>query len=265
MVYKYRGFRDEYERNVLFKQELFFSNPNRFNDPFDFSIFPVIPDFSQQDILEKTAVEITEGHHSYNDLNEFISRKNDLIKKFSDTNKFKEDLHENIKNINNLYGVCCFSRNWDNITQWGYYGDSHKGYTIGFEYIDLWKLKYASYADDVKYVPKYPEIPLKDYWPSNKTTPEKHFFEISKILYFTKLQRWEHEDEWRMVKSFIGHDNNSRVLTYPIGILKEIVLGLNASKDDIAAVLEFASSNGISTYQTVKSDNEYSLDRKQLL
>jgi len=49
-VYKYRSWSDEYHRNLLLKNHLFFTSPKDFNDPYDYKI-PY--DFSLLDTDEK--------------------------------------------------------------------------------------------------------------------------------------------------------------------------------------------------------------------
>jgi len=35
--------------------------------------------------------------------------------------------------INSLYGLICYARNWENPVHWSHYGDRHKGVALGFD------------------------------------------------------------------------------------------------------------------------------------
>jgi len=121
---------NNYTRNNLINNELFFNNPEDFNDPFDSKIEvefkgtikdwyywaslrknidkKVIDKWREDEIL----IEVGNGIFEIN------PTKNDKILK--DVTKFR-------------YKICCFSETKLSILMWSHYADSHKGICLCFK------------------------------------------------------------------------------------------------------------------------------------
>ena len=99
---------------------------------------------------------------------------------------------------------------------WSHYGDSHRGFCLGFEYHETNVL--GQYADRVTYVEKMPK-------PCISSFAMDAGGEVIHQIAYTKSQEWAYEQEWRVLKQ-----EGNCLYPYP-GKLREVILGLKMPKD----------------------------------
>lgn len=269
LVYKIREFGKKYEDastsdDTLFKQILYFANPNDFEDPFDRFILPNFPKLESEDEIEMVANKITEIHIGYTDLISFFKYKNVLKEKLRNRDNFISQFKDLIRRENNNYGICSFTKDWNQPKNWINYGKLNSGFAIGFELKDLTKSPFLSYADDVKYLKEYPKISLVDYFPSNSSNPLEWYTNVLSKTFFIKSIDWQHENEWRAVQSFVGLNSINRKLNFQPQIIKEIILGFNVKSEDMEKVISFSSIYDIPVYKTILADNSFELKRNKI-
>ena len=136
IVYKYRNWADTNHKNILLKNEIFFTSPKNFNDPFDCKI-PVnfsllntedkIRDFMDKKRIQHAEQTTQRGGNIEEELKNYEYRiRNEPEKVQADY----EQLYS--AGVDKHYGVLSLSKRWDSILMWSHYAEHHKGFCIGF-------------------------------------------------------------------------------------------------------------------------------------
>ncbi len=130
-------------------------------------------------------------------------------------------------------GVLCLSEVRDSVLMWGHYTDSHRGFVVGFDSEHDFFLRRRGSRDEfgflrkVAYQLKRPSVDLL------ATTAEEWFQ--------TKSSDWAYEKEWRIVR--VLSEANCRIDRQPVPIclfdvpaeaVREIIVGLRAPADLVA-------------------------------
>lgn len=160
------------EERVFTHSEIYFSSPEKFNDPYDCRLPTISFEASDKEWLNyyiqylgraEAEQKIRENHHKD------PVHQNGFIKRFQD--KIFE------------LGVLCLSEVPNNILMWSHYADGHKGFCLQFENTDI-------RAQKVKYSESYPVI-------NYLLTPEEDQRELTLL---TKTIHWSYEKEWRIIE-----------------------------------------------------------------
>lgn len=140
LFYKYQRIDDNdcnHTIDNLSKNQLYFNDPTKFNDPFDCKINYILSGKEKDwvDWMTKMGIDpiIKDGRLNLN--YEFIEKNGDIIT-FNPKNenyraKNEPSLHGDI-HMKNLPRVCCFSETEDNILMWSHYADNHQGICLRF-------------------------------------------------------------------------------------------------------------------------------------
>lgn len=159
-IFKYRKF-NALTLDSLVSDNIYYSSPSAFNDPFDCS--PSLVSDSLNNELEKILAELITSRvtcETQDNLKKYIGEKAALfsrrvalrevnkilneiefyaadpsyedecsvVKNFMLTNEVKAEL---LKHYNR--GVSCFSSDFKNLLMWSHYGDEHRGICIGYD------------------------------------------------------------------------------------------------------------------------------------
>ena len=253
ILYKYRDLREDnikYVERIFTHQELYFSKPLDFNDPFDCQ-----PKFS----LDATKKEIE--HYlvdRYPKVFPELNRKQRRaqIKEWQKTNRLSDpDLVMNLefahrKKILEESGVFCLSEIPDHILMWSHYSFAHTGICIGFEATA--HTEFFGLAQEVHYQIEYPVLNIIVDSPDD----------ILKKALLTKADFWKYEKEWRIS----WKDSPPGVYVYPEGLLKSVILGARISQSNRELVLSWINKMSYkpSIYQAKLKRYEYGLDMELL-
>ncbi|AXE21170.1 hypothetical protein DR864_27250 [Runella rosea] len=199
IIYKY--FRvNQYLYDTLISNQLFFSSINQFNDPYDCHM-TVLEDIPIEDFkVFLDAYFSEESREKY--LAAFKENPKEFVQPF--INMFRDWI--------NNFGICCFTKEKNNLLLWSHYADSHKGVCLGFDY-DLMIKKFNQY-EEVEYsdTPFYFDL--------------KHPQEsVSKTL-LRKSRHWEYEREIRFVME------RSKNADFFLEALVEVNFGTRCNKRD---------------------------------
>ena len=212
ILYKYRvlyekdGSLNEFTKKLLFSGQIYLSDFESLNDPFEGQIVPQYKGITREKVLNlyPDLKEIS----GFNDIDwQSESVKSYILEKFTPTMK------ENLKK----YGVFCASSDCNNELLWAHYADSHKGICIGFD------------AKKLEEIAGYKILPV---YPLNKR-PEVEFSAdgshhedyIIKML-TTKSNVWEYEHEYRMIAF---NPKNRQLCCF--GAIRKIYLGCRIEKN----------------------------------
>ncbi len=147
---------------------------------------------------------------------------------------------DNVKDIydeKNNYGICCFSKNYNEILMWSHYADNHSGICIEVEVDEL--LCDQNVIDIV-------DVVYKQNIESIVTTHANAQELLSK-----KLNKWKYEKEVRV----FCQGKNTR---HKIGKITKIFLGLRCSDKDKETIKEYIGNKNI---KIVKTDISFKTNR----
>lgn len=220
-LYKYRRLNDHTEK-IITCNEMYFSSPNDFNDPFDCKIPMDTKNVSVSEIkdyLVKAGVKQQE-----------LEKLTNAFK--DDPNKFLVLLREKTENTINSMGICCFSSNDDNILMWSHYADYHRGICLKFDIKE--DIPFFTIPVTVNYRHLLPH-----YNPYQREDTVEHVIR-------PKYAEWAYESEIRIVKvvQWIRDNDNERVFKFKDTALKEIIFGTKTTNDDIIKYKKLCCGSG---------------------
>lgn len=214
-IYKYYPI-NEFLLRTLINNEIFFSNPLNFNDPFDCQF--------EINLIEGSQAEL-DWHEKLNS----VLTKNDyaLIDKLNLRQNISNGLAPYfIKEVSNRIGVACFSEKADNFLMWSHYASSHKGICLKFD----WKI-HKSYFQGTRVI--YDDrLPIAEYSSSMGFQQE-----LPRIA-LTKLSHWSYENE---IRSVIAIDNNERTPSFNPKSLAGVIFGDKTNDKDIELIKRIIS------------------------
>jgi hypothetical protein len=257
IIFKYRDWTDPNHRNILQKNEFYFSSPADINDPFDFK---VSPDLTLLDTSEKKRLFIKELLHDavkiskQGNINYEENAKILLMNLENDTRRVQEEWDEmHSKYTNERFGVMSFSFTWDSTLMWSHYANNHKGFCIGLKRELLEKSDLPGSAGPVLYRSDFPKIDPLNTITLNAILAKMH----------TKAKVWEYEEEYRLVN--LWSDSNPSVDERKLFIsdeyFHEIIVGKDISTDNKEQIIKLASEKDIPVYQIIVKSKSFLLDK----
>lgn len=247
ILYKYRVIDSKgHTERIFTHNELYFSRPLDFNDPFD-----CLPKFifTASKIAVKQFLEEQLSILEPNLINrrQRKARLKELMKKKRWKNpKIMHNLekHFNFK-IKNETGICSFSQIPDHVLMWSHYADSHRGICLQFEQKS--DTPYLGTAKKVHYQKEYPIInPIVDSMEQKVVS-----------IFLTKAKFWEYEREWRIILAQSGPG----AYPFPPEHLKGVILGVYISDDNKDQVISWIRERDcpIEVYQARLKEKEYGI------
>jgi hypothetical protein len=181
-IYKYTRI-SKTLKECLKNNQLWFASPNTLNDPFD-----------------------CKAHINYgSNEDECLKNYEKLFSKIPKSikaalNKLAKEPHGfNIISsvgialaLEKMFGVSCFTENYNNTLMWAHYADSHKGIIMEFKKEKSGLL--LPYLLPVNYFKNYPVINVSDY-------PKEQNMAVWLQCLCAKGKDWKFENEWRVVRS----------------------------------------------------------------
>jgi Protein of unknown function (DUF2971) len=227
IVYKYRTWTDTNHKNILINNQLWFSHPFDLNDPLD-----VRPEYSF-DIAEIESLAFYENllnsipkeyENLDNEKKVEIAQKQWEKIKVDPTNHFNTNRKTLMTRKRfDLYGVFSTSSDCLNIPTWELYGDNHKGYSVGFNTLELARQLQCT-TGIVTYCDK----------PFAYSFLGKHE-ELEILLY--KKKAWSYEKEFRFLT--LGIDiYSTRLRRVKPNVVAEVVLGCDILPNDEKEIIE---------------------------
>ena len=147
-----------------------------------------------------------------NDLNDPF----ELLGPSSTRRDFRQSFASWKNEINDRYGMLCFSRSWKNPVQWSHYAERHRGLCLGFDVPD-------DCLTPVTYLSKRFEPDMRKLF-GDQTESQA---EMLKIL-STKFSHWRYENEMRCFLRLKDRDRSTRLYFASFSSklrLREIIVG----------------------------------------
>ena len=262
IIYKVRNRSNEYHRNLLLKNQLWFASPHDFNDPFDpapvSSLYPLCFNPKKWSELAAIILDWYSTHKkneewSFNTQDElkyksWFNNTDELVKKWELVyshfvtkkkaldSKQLENLFIHFSNAltNELqlleffttgknFGVCSFTKNIENILIWSHYGDEHKGYAVGFKLSEIKKLEKLDTTGNVQYTDD--RLMLHPF----RKEPNKGIT----LSLLRKSINWNYEQEYRAIIQNVDELSKSdRTIHYNDSCIAEVVLPIYQNNKD---------------------------------
>jgi len=232
--YRYRSLANgtaEYVERTICHNELHFSKPSWFNDPFDCrAIYKPNISFEKFCSIAKKLYP-----------NSLFS-ESELKSKYGELNQSNEGTEIYYAEAHKKVNILSLSTTNNDILMWSHYADSHKGIYLEFNQDS----SLFSDANFVRYSFNRPMINEEDDDDDGKTRIIKTFL--------TKSDHWEYEKEWRICKKNDVYEFQPEALT-------GIILGARISTDDEKKVLNWikAREYPIDLYRSLICDNTFSI------
>jgi len=204
---------DNYLLESLSESYLWFSNPSKFNDPFDCNIqMEARGNIKQFDEYLKRSL-IFKSRDNVN----IEMKKWEL---FLDS-KFEYRIQQSLEDFIKKIGVCCFSFTHKDTLMWSYYADKHMGVCLSYNLTQVVSEDMVPFR--VRYKEEYPLINWVE-----------HSYQVDNVILTmgTKSKDWEHEKEFRVVSEKIGKNY------IPKQALKSIYFGCNVRMNDRKNILQ---------------------------
>jgi hypothetical protein len=248
IVYKYRTWKDENHKSLLVNQQAWLSHPFNLNDPLD--VRPEIEfnfaEFEDDRFFAKMTASAIENFKSL----PLEERKAKAQNQWEEIKKNPKIVVENLKqhaaNSKNFDGHGVFSTSIDDLNEkvWEEYGDHHAGYSVGFKTVEFCRKIKSGYG----YV-KYSDKPHK------YSFLEKRDDDEMTRLYLKKT-KWQYENEFRFITVGVGK-TSTRVQTFEVETVAEIILGYNISEDHEKEILDVINKKypkELPIYKTKRDD-----------
>ena len=219
--------------NLLVHNEVWFSNPEGFNDPYDCNLT----------IDSTNTLEEIHNHLKEKAINQKLNfTDTEILAKakywFQNPNELSDYLRTNQKEELKRKGIACFSRSDSILLMWSHYADSHMGTCLTF---DMTKdHNFFSLPFLVDYPQEYPRINF---------IREKSSRVRYKHIIATKSIDWKYEEEVRILKDTRDHGQSRGNIKFNKESLIEIKFGLRSSPKDIETIRKITECQG---YQHVK-------------
>lgn len=223
-LFKYRCLSSINTYKIFVNKKLYFSTPKDFNDPFDCKIDALI---SNTDVFVQSLAKygsnegvmpaIENGYNINNTIGKVVNRK----------------------------GICCFSKEKDNILMWSHYADSHRGICLEFDITEDYD--FFVFPIIIKYERGYPKIDVSETRGN-----------VGKELLTTKYEGWQYEQEVRIYKEAY------REYEFKPTSLKAIYFGCKVEDSERKNLYEFIRGiecfGHVEFYKGKVSESEYKID-----
>lgn len=273
-LYRYRPFND-FSKDILTKNQLWFSFPEDFNDPFDCKVVFNKSDINKSDLRSYIKLIYKDyRQHPSTIINLNLRRDIQLsedkfihkyVSKFEDENgrvKLFEDIAKLIEFYNRHLKILCLSEKNDDVLMWSHYSDSHRGICLKFDY-EIIKKQFGKYSKTVNYKQFYPSFKEANKIARRANYKDPYLFAL------VKSDHWEYEKEWRIIigpkeEGFVENFDNQNYL-FPPEMLTGVIFGCEMKHEDREAVKYLVQSNPklvghIKFHEAKKKPNEFGLN-----
>jgi hypothetical protein len=220
--------------NLLVNNEMWFSNPDDFNDPYD-SYLVVDSNNTYEEILNHLKDLTIKYELRLSDKE--IKEKARFW--YDNPSALAEYLKENREKEKEKKGIVCFSRSDNILLMWSHYADSHKGACLTF---------------DISKDHNFFSLPFLVDYPSLNFIKERNTRVRYKHIIATKSIDWKYEEEVRIVRDIRDHGNSRGNIKFNKSALIEIKFGLRTNPKDIETIKEIKNGLGYKHVKLFKAE-----------
>lgn len=256
LVYKYLSFHNTKKKNnewlkpIFTKNQLYFSSPEFFNDPYDCNTLITFKNAEWPEIYNFVGSIAQFGNFNPHECCEEIRINSPKAKQ--EKSLVQDGLRDQL--INN-YGIVSLSSRKKDIVMWSHYAGKHTGICLEFDFSMNRKLDRKSILQ-VQYN-KYPT--LKEYV---EKRDREH--ELMEMFLSRKARCWKYEQEWRIIAVI---ENNKRELSYPPEMLTGIIFGCRTEDRHKNLVREWIKRRNPKPklYQAKINNDKYKIEIEEIV
>lgn len=268
-LYKYFSMK-RCQIDMFRNNELYFSNPNTFNDPFDCRALLTSKRHLNEDEYARFLMtcERDDSKHKGKELtrDEKEACKKDAIRQFRNTDKkelmrnINRIIEEGLRTSINQFRVLCLSEKYNDILMWSHYADKHQGFVLEFDTEALQQNFTSPQGGKILYKVFYP--PTYSF-PSIKDFNERHG---THMFLITKSSQWKYEAEWRilmLLKKKDEFEEKGKCYNFEKGLITRIILGCEMKPSEEEKIKEWIHEYQpelmTSIHKAIKDDNRYNI------
>jgi hypothetical protein len=250
-----------YSLKNLRDNSLFFQSPKNFNDPYDSKV--IIDPCTNEEWEAALRKIIAEDHEPQHIQDHEFNRQKAAGNPERALGKYRGI----INGAKDSYGMFCLTPNPLDILMWAYYGEKHSGlcYQIDVKlcWNTLWDKNIITNIGHVNYVPAIPKIDFVKSWLNEEENSE---LRQAQEITFCKWDKWETEAEIRIAIAEIERQAGSRLLKFPEGIYRSVILGINTKPEMIVQVKTILRGKEIQIplYRISPKEDQYLLELKRV-
>jgi len=241
VLFKY-GKLNEFTEKIFTHNEIYFSSPDEFNDPFDSKVHFICDNTKQgrKYFFHKYFPKI----YPRQSKKEILARVKRIITERKDEVMVRETLRLSREGLRKKLGICCFTEKRDNILMWAHYAKEHTGFCLEFDVNN----DFFTRTLKVQYDAIWPELDVM-----KLDSPG----EVGKKL-FIKAVDWQYEKEWRI----IDHTKGPGIQNFPEEALIGVILGCRMSEEDKENVFKWCRKRNHppTFYEAKEKQKEFGLD-----
>jgi len=228
---------------ILKTERIWYSKPERFNDPFDCDI-DITSNVTWDQFAEIIRVEGKDLNKSPAEIEERIRTIRSEGPAALD--KYRAKVRKGVDSVRDILrgqGVLSLSSIPDSIPMWSYYAYGHRGMCIEFHRAARNALG-SSATRQVHYTTDYPDVSFMDLF--------KRPGYLSETIVYTKSRSWKHEKEWRVTLT------NGDILHDLPGEITGVLFGLRTPEEHKGEVAKLAKDgDGIMLLQAIKVKSRF--------
>lgn len=228
ILYKYREFKNLNHKNLILKQETYFSKPSGFNCEYD-TKYIIDKDYVKNELNRRKYYKKHFNLDSiYNETIDTLIIENNLTDEWIESHQ-----KERMKEYDKLYGIFSSSETYLNHRLWEVFGDKNKGFCVGIDFLSAFPEDYGTIKSKrINYVE------IEDL-PKNKALDiegNDDFIKEYQNWLFTLPLKYIEEKEFRISKIIQNETARKRII--PKQSIKEIIIGQKMSKTDQNKIIE---------------------------
>lgn len=261
-LYKYRPFEVNSLRELC-ESEVYFSDPNKFNDPLDCSP-TLINDVSLNDLEQLCHRMVMKNYdkdradreiHNYRYLSTEHGdyRTDQKVQKYY-IRMIVDEVKRQLDHMMKSRGVLSLASQWNSPLMWSHYADEHKGICIEYDISRAVckKPKKVDYKGGRGiYISQIVDLIF------NNTVRAKE--EIEHKYFYTKAGQWNYEEEWR----YVSEDQGARSVPFH---LSGIYFGMRCEISVVSSIVKLldGAESKVSFYHTYASQDSFDLHRREV-
>jgi hypothetical protein len=282
-LYKFRTFSDPHHHRLLTENEVWFSAPTQFNDPFDCNI-PLRFDKCPEDWLLERMAKYALSKNPEISIEEARKIAEEELEKTGPEERRALRRHQFKQSVSPVTGVLSLSSHWNQNGAellWSHYAAKHTGFVVGFneEVMLSWMRELSGAPEDAERQEASEGLDVRptsveyvNEMPSLVPCEESEVDLIHKLVTH-KSEAWSYEDEVRYLmfnfdsdlKSIHLSDDN-RAQKIPGEAIDEVTLGVNVSVSDAERTEEILREKDteVGLYWARLKENEFGMERTPL-
>ncbi len=240
-LYKYGRF-GKHTKGIFAQNQIYFSCPEEFNDPFDSKVRYTYEGTRQE--RKRFLCGRLKKMLKSESKKQIFRRVKEIMRERKDVKELEQVLKETTNRIRRALGIFSLTEKRDNILMWAHYAENHEGFCLEFDANNAFFQK----ALPVNYSTRLPVLNVMQAHPPLE--------EAEKLL--TKAKDWKYEGEWRIV----DHKKGPGTQNFPEEALTGVIIGCRMCRDNREKIIKWCGDRKYrpKIYEAREKEAEFGLD-----